>query len=95
MSAANVAFAFFAFVTFILVLVPLPWHLQGVCLVIVKYRRIANAHIAWNSGVCIYIGWVAVGSIILYVDAVVWNGNIGDPMPAWCDFSAWTFSKYG
>ncbi|KAL1718750.1 pheromone A receptor-domain-containing protein [Schizophyllum commune] len=70
MSAANVAFAFFAFATFILVLVPLPWHLQ-----------------AWNSGVCIYIGWVAVGSIILYVDAVVWNGNISDPMPAWCDFS--------
>ncbi|KAL1743073.1 pheromone A receptor-domain-containing protein [Schizophyllum fasciatum] len=70
MSAANVAFAFFAFVTFLLVLVPLPWHLQ-----------------AWNSGVCIYICWVAVGSLILYVDAVVWNGNINDPLPAWCDFS--------
>ncbi|TRM69681.1 pheromone A receptor-domain-containing protein [Schizophyllum amplum] len=70
MSAANIAYAIFAFVTFLLVLVPLPWHLQ-----------------AWNSGVCIYIVWIAVGCLILYVDAVVWNDSVGDPLPGWCDFS--------
>lgn len=38
-----------------------------------------------NSGTILYIGWALVGNLIFLVNAIVWNGNISNPAPIWCD----------
>ncbi|KIM26530.1 hypothetical protein M408DRAFT_72477 [Serendipita vermifera MAFF 305830] len=40
-----------------------------------------------NSGTLLYIGWALVGNLIFLVNTVVWNGNISNPAPIWCDIA--------
>ncbi|KAF9232484.1 pheromone A receptor-domain-containing protein [Melanogaster broomeanus] len=60
----------FAFLGFVLTLVPLPWHFQ-----------------AWNSGTCAYMLWVSLSCLVQFVNSVVWQGNVNNPAPVWCDIS--------
>ncbi|KZT69398.1 putative fungal pheromone GPCR, STE3-type [Daedalea quercina L-15889] len=41
----------------------------------------------WNAGTCIYMLWVSLASLVEFVDSIVWNANINDPAPVWCDIS--------
>jgi len=70
MGAQNQVFAVFAFLSFILVSIPLPWHLE-----------------AWNTGTCLYIIWSATGSLILCINAIIWDGNTVNWAPVWCDIT--------
>ncbi|TCD62964.1 a-factor receptor [Steccherinum ochraceum] len=63
-------FPIFSFLAFLLVLIPLPWHLQ-----------------AWNAGTCLFMIWAATGSLIEFVDSIVWHGSIDNVAPIWCDIS--------
>lgn len=38
-----------------------------------------------NSGTLLYIFWSLTGNVIYFVNAIVWNGNIRNPAPIWCD----------
>ncbi|KAI0729144.1 putative fungal pheromone GPCR, STE3-type [Fomitopsis betulina] len=63
-------FTIFAFLGFVVGLIPMPWHLQG-----------------WNAGTCLYMIWVSLACLIQFVDSIVWNGNLNNPEPIWCDIS--------
>lgn len=66
----------FAFISALLVLVPLPWHWRA--------RNVATLAI---------IFWLFVVDVIYGVNAIVWAGNVRNPIPVWCDISAF-FSVY-
>jgi len=70
MGAPNQVFAVFAFLSFILVSIPLPWHLE-----------------AWNTGTCLQILWTGIGSLILSINAIIWDGNTVNWAPVWCDIT--------
>jgi pheromone a factor receptor len=70
MTTSNHVFSAFAFMSFILVSIPLPWHWQG-----------------RNSATCLYILWVAISDLAYFIDSVVWDENIVDRSPIWCDIS--------
>jgi len=70
MGAQNQVFAVFAFLSFILVSIPLPWHLE-----------------AWNTGTCLSILWTGTGSLILSINAIIWDGNTVNWAPVWCDIT--------
>ena len=70
-------FPTFAFLGFVVGLIPLPWHLQG-----------------WNAGTCIYMLWVSRACLVEFVDSVVWNGNVNDPAPVWCDICEYPSIPY-
>jgi len=61
-------FPTFAFIGFILSLLPLSWHIQ-----------------AWNSGTCAFMIWTALPCLTGFVNSIVWNGNVNNPAPIWCD----------
>ncbi|KAK7039959.1 GPCR fungal pheromone mating factor [Favolaschia claudopus] len=42
---------------------------------------------AWNIGTCLYMIWNALACFVLFVNSIVWNGNLIDWAPAWCDIS--------
>ncbi|KAI0040542.1 STE3-domain-containing protein [Auriscalpium vulgare] len=65
------AFPIFSLLGAILVLIPLPWHLQ-----------------AWNSGTCLFMIWTAVASLNLFINSLVWHGNVNNVAPLWCDISS-------
>jgi Pheromone A receptor len=40
---------------------------------------------ARNSATCIYILWVSSSNLIGFIDSILWDGNILDKAPVWCD----------
>ncbi|KAI0698257.1 pheromone A receptor-domain-containing protein [Cytidiella melzeri] len=42
---------------------------------------------AMNAGTCIYMLWASIASLIQFVNSLVWNGNINNVAPVWCDFA--------
>jgi Pheromone A receptor len=65
------AYSIFSFISFVIVLIPLPWHLQ-----------------ALNSGTCLFMIWTAIGCLNLFINSIIWHGNIIDWAPIWCDICA-------
>ncbi|EIW75492.1 fungal pheromone STE3G-protein-coupled receptor, partial [Coniophora puteana RWD-64-598 SS2] len=44
--------------------------------------------IAWNTGSVLYIMWTSVMCLTIAVNAAMWNGNVTDWAPAWCEISS-------
>jgi len=42
---------------------------------------------AWNTATCLYMLWVAAENLVNFVNSVLWDGNIVDRAPVWCDIS--------
>ncbi|KAJ6617170.1 pheromone A receptor-domain-containing protein [Mycena sp. CBHHK59/15] len=42
---------------------------------------------AWNTGTCLYMIWSALACLVLFIDSIIWSGNIIDWSPTWCDIS--------
>lgn len=40
---------------------------------------------ARNTGTLLFIGWTVVGNLVFFVNAIVWDSNLGNPAPVWCD----------
>lgn len=40
-----------------------------------------------NTGVILFIIYALSAQISLLVDAIIWRGNVSDPVPYWCDLS--------
>ena len=42
---------------------------------------------AWSVGTHLFLGWVGLGSLILGINSIIWNHNMGNWAPVWCDIS--------
>ncbi|KAH9964938.1 pheromone A receptor-domain-containing protein [Russula dissimulans] len=40
---------------------------------------------AWNTGTCLYMAWTGLGCLIQCINSIVWNKNIIDRAPVYCD----------
>ncbi|KAF7344923.1 Pheromone B alpha 1 receptor [Mycena venus] len=49
--------------------------------------------VARNTATCMYMIWTALACIVFFVDSIVWNGNMINWSPTWCDIS--THFLYG
>jgi len=38
--------------------------------------------------------WLCIVNIIFGVNAIVWAGNVNNPIPVWCDISTWSFVSF-
>ncbi|KAH7912936.1 pheromone A receptor-domain-containing protein [Hygrophoropsis aurantiaca] len=43
---------------------------------------------SWNIGTCMYIAWTSLGCLIQFVNSILWNNNVINRAPIWCDISA-------
>ncbi|KAF8841556.1 STE3-like pheromone receptor [Paxillus ammoniavirescens] len=43
---------------------------------------------AWNTGTCMYMIWTSLGCLIMFVNSIVWNDNVVNWAPVWCDISS-------
>ncbi|KAJ7035381.1 STE3-domain-containing protein [Mycena alexandri] len=49
---------------------------------------------AWNVGTCLYMIWTGLACLVFFINSIVWNGNIIDWSPAWCDISTHFLNGY-
>ncbi|KAF9459379.1 pheromone receptor [Collybia nuda] len=70
MSYPNYVFSIFAFIGFVLAIIPLRWHLDS-----------------WNAGTCLYMLWTAIACLNQFINSIVWDGNVINHAPIWCDIS--------
>ncbi|KAF8239202.1 STE3-domain-containing protein [Tricholoma matsutake] len=43
---------------------------------------------AWNTGTCLFMAWTGLACLNSFVNSIVWNGNVINWAPVWCDISA-------
>lgn len=82
----NWVFSMFAFIGFLLSIIPLPWHLEGNvflrspgCPVLISTRP------AWNTGTCLFMIWTGLACLNQFINSIIWNGNVINWAPVWCD----------
>ncbi|KAI0035537.1 pheromone A receptor-domain-containing protein [Vararia minispora EC-137] len=42
---------------------------------------------AWNIGTCMFILWAGFGSLVFFINSIIWNHNVVNWAPVWCDIS--------
>ena len=77
MTAANHAFTVFSLFAFTSASVPLTWHLTEAS--------------SWGAGTCLFIFWAGLSSLVSFVNSIVWDGNIVNWTPVWCDICEFCF----
>jgi len=40
---------------------------------------------SWNTGTCLYMAWTGLGCLIQCINSIVWNKNMVDKAPVYCD----------
>src|SRR6266436_7979360 len=40
---------------------------------------------AWNTGTCLFMIWVGLGCLMQCINSIVWNKNIINRAPVYCD----------
>lgn len=78
MTAANHVFTVFSLFAFTSASVPLTWHLTEAS--------------SWNAGTCLFIFWTGLSSLVWFVNSIVWDGNVVNWTPVWCDICESPFS---
>lgn len=46
-----------------------------------------NSFTAWNTGTCLFMAWTGLACLNSFVNSIVWNGNVINWAPVWCDIS--------
>lgn len=41
-----------------------------------------------NIGTLLFIFWATIGALVAFVNGIVWNDNVDNPSPVWCDVSS-------
>ena len=50
---------------------------------------------AWSTATCLYIFWVSISNLTYFINSLVWDGNLVDWSPVWCDISEFMLSSFG
>ncbi|KAH7923649.1 pheromone receptor [Leucogyrophana mollusca] len=43
---------------------------------------------SWNTGTCMYIAWTSLGCLTQFINSIIWNDNVVNWAPVWCDITA-------
>ncbi|KAI6007087.1 pheromone A receptor-domain-containing protein [Pisolithus albus] len=89
----NWLFSAFSFIGFVLCAIPLPWHLEGPSFILIFFGREVTGDsrsdcTAWNTGTCLYMIWTGLGCLNQFINSVVWNSDVINKAPVWCDISS-------
>ena len=38
-----------------------------------------------NTGTCLFMAWAGISCLYQFINSIIWNGNIVDWSPVWCD----------
>ncbi|KIK89783.1 hypothetical protein PAXRUDRAFT_831771 [Paxillus rubicundulus Ve08.2h10] len=54
---------------------------------------LATVPICWhlrtsNSGICLFLAWTSLGCLVLFINSIIWNDNVINWAPVWCDITA-------
>ena len=82
----NLLYTAFSFIGFVMCMIPLYWHLEGMDHYSPHHGvQIIMYGTAWNVGTCLYMIWTGLGCLIQCINSIVWNNNMIDKAPIYCD----------
>jgi pheromone a factor receptor len=82
----NGVYTAFSFIGFVFCAIPLYWHLEGTWRYPVIGVPVLSLYgVAWNTGTCLYMIWVGLGCLLQCINSIVWNKNMIDRAPVYCD----------
>lgn len=88
----NWFFSTCVFIGFVLCMIPLPWHLEGLYILPLPHTLSdAPSDIAWNTGTCLYMIWTGLACLNQFINSVAWNTGVLDKAPVWCDICTRSF----
>ena len=42
----------------------------------------------WNVGACSFAAWIAMISLKIAINSIIWSNSVENVAPVWCDISA-------
>jgi pheromone a factor receptor len=74
------------FLGFLMVVIPLPWHLQGLSIaVLTGVPFLTTYDTAWNASTCLFMFWTSLCCLNYSINSIVWRNDYVNRAPVWCD----------
>jgi pheromone a factor receptor len=84
----NELYTAFSFIGFVFCAIPFYWHLEGNWNYLCPWNnllRLDGTVTAWNTGTCLFMVWTGLGCLLQSINSIVWNKNIVNRAPIYCD----------
>ena len=90
MTLSNTIYSVFSFIGFLFCAILFPWHLKRKVEPLLRFLHFSmieiNSMLAdRNTGTCLFMAWSGIACLYQFIDSVIWNGNIVNWSPVWCD----------
>jgi hypothetical protein len=90
MTLSNTVYSVFSFIGFLFCAIPFTWHLKRKIGPPLRFLNLSmievNSMLAdRNTGTCLFMAWSGISCLVQFIDSVIWNGNIVNWSPVWCD----------
>jgi Pheromone A receptor len=90
MTLSNTVYSVFSFIGFLFCAIPFTWHFKRKVeplLTFLHFSKInMNSMLAdRNTGTCLFMAWSGITCLYQFINSVIWNGNIVNWSPVWCD----------
>jgi len=90
MTLSNTIYSVFSFIGFLFCAIPFTWHLKRKVEPLLRFLHFSmieiNSMLAdRNTGTCLFMAWSGIACLYQFIDSVIWNGNVVNWSPVWCD----------
>ena len=90
MTLSNTTYSVFSFIGFLFCAIPFTWHLKRKVEPLLRFFHSSMVEMDSmladrNTGTCLFMAWSGISCFYQFIDSVVWNGNVVDWSPVWCD----------
>ena len=97
MTLSNTIYSVFSFTGFLFCAILLPWHLKRKVEPLLRFLHFSMIEMDSmladrNTGTCLFMAWSGISCLCQFISSVIWNGNIVDWSPVWCDIGTVDFN---
>jgi len=90
MTLSNTVYSVFSFIGFLFCAIPFTWHLKRKVKPPLRFLHFPMIEIDSmladrNTGTCLFMAWSGISCLYQFINSVIWNGNIVNWSPVWCD----------
>jgi len=90
MTLSNTTYSVFSFIGFLFCAIPFPSHVKRKVEPLLRFLHFSMIEIDSmladrNTGTCLFMAWAGISCLYQFINSVMWNGNIVNWSPVWCD----------
>ena len=90
MTLSNATYSVFSFIGFLFCAIPFPLHAKRKVEPLLRFLHFSMIEIDSmladrNIGTCLFMAWSGISCLYQFINSIMWDGNIVNWSPVWCD----------